>query len=146
MPTVSSMLENKGRHVWTIGPDQTVFDALLDMAEHGVGALVVVEHDQVVGILSERDYARKIILFNRTSRTTLVREIMTAPVVTCGLDWDAQRCMRVMTERRFRHLPVLEDGRLAGIVSIGDVVKSIIQDQQFTIEQLAAYMQMAPAG
>lgn len=144
MHSVRSILDEKGRGVFTVGPNQTVYEAILRMAEHGVGALVVTEHERVVGMLSERDYARKIILFNRASKSTLVREIMTSPVVTCDPGWDAQRCMRVMTERRFRHLPVLEHGRLAGIVSIGDAVKSVIRDQEYTIEQLALYMQMAP--
>ena len=124
MHTVQEILREKGDRVWTIGPQETVLEGLRAMAEHSVGALVVTERKEVVGILSERDYARKIILLGRTSAGTTVGEIMSSPVISAAPDWDVEDCMRVMTENRIRHLPVLERGELRGIVSIGDVVKA----------------------
>ena len=140
MHTVRDILKAKGTDVWRVGPDATVFDALQRMAEKEVGALVVMQGEQVVGLISERDYARKIILHGRTSPTTLVKEIMTTPVVYIHLDQAIEECMSLMTEKRTRHLPVIEDGKLVGIISIGDIVKSIIADQQFIIEQLVRYV------
>ena len=142
MHTVQEILREKGDRVWTIGPQETVLEGLRAMAEHSVGALVVTERKEVVGILSERDYARKIILLGRTSAGTTVGEIMSSPVISAAPDWDVEDCMRVMTENRIRHLPVLERGELRGIVSIGDVVKTIITHQHFVIEQLSRYMQV----
>ena len=110
------------------------------MAEKGIGALVVVDNGRVIGMLSERDYARNVILRGRSSRQTAVREIMTSPVHYTTLEQTAEECMEVMTEKRIRHLPVLEDGDLIGIISIGDLVKSIIDHQQFMIEQLENYI------
>ena len=141
MHTVRQILHEKGNRVWTIAPDETVFEAVRRMAEHGIGALVVVERGELSGIVSERDYARKIILKGRASPSTHVFEIMSSPVVTADMDWEVERCMREMTERRIRHLPVVEHGRLAGMVSIGDVVKAIISDQRFMIAQLEQYIQ-----
>lgn len=140
MQTVRDILKAKGPDVWRVEPDATVFDALQRMADKEVGALVVMQGEQVVGLISERDYARKIILHGRASPTTLVKEIMTTPVVYIHLDQAIEECMSLMTEKRIRHLPVLEGGKLVGIISIGDIVKSIIADQQFIIEQLVRYV------
>lgn len=140
MKSVRDILKVKGTEVWCVEPDATVFDALKRMAEKEVGALVVMEGAQVVGLISEREYARKIVLLGRTSPTTLVKEIMTSPVMYIHLDQTIEECMALMTEKRTRHLPVIEDGKLVGLISIGDIVKSIIADQQFTIEQLVRYI------
>jgi CBS domain-containing protein len=140
MKTVQQILDAKGYQVWLIHPDATVFEALKQMGEKEVGALAVVDDDRLAGIISERDYARKVILRGRTSRDTLVREIMTATVITTCLEQTVEECMAVMTQRRIRHLPVVEDGQLIGMISIGDLVKSIIAEQQFIIEQLETYI------
>ena len=140
MKKVRDILEIKGREVWSIGPSESVFDALKLMAEKGIGALVVLEAGKVVGIISERDYARKVILQGRSSPTTLVSEIMTARVAYAQLQQNIDECMAIMTERRIRHLPVIEDGLLIGVISIGDLVKSIIAEQRFIIEQLERYI------
>ena len=140
MQTIRDILKVKGTDVWCIEPDATVFDALQRMAEKEVGALVVTEGAQVVGLISEREYARKVVLAGRTSPTTLVREIMITPVMYIHLDQTIEECMSLMTEKRTRHLPVIEDGKLVGLISIGDIVKSIIADQQFLIEQLVRYV------
>jgi len=134
------ILESKGHEVWSIGPNESVFDALKLMAEKGIGALVVLEASKVVGIISERDYARKVILQGRSSPTTLVSEIMTPRVVYAQPQQNVDECMVIMTEKRIRHLPVMEEGRLVGVISIGDLVKSIIAEQQFLIEQLERYI------
>jgi CBS domain-containing protein len=138
--TVRDILKVKGSDVWCVEPDATVFDALQRMAEKEVGALVVTQGAQVVGLISERDYARKVILHGRASPTTLVREIMTSHVVYTHLDQSIEECMALVTEKRIRHLPVITEGKLVGIISIGDLVKSIIADQQFMIEQLVRYI------
>lgn len=140
MKTVRDILKVKGADVWCVEPDATVFDALQRMAEKEVGALVVTQGAQVVGLISERDYARKVILHGRASPTTLVREIMTSHVVYTHLDQSIEECMALVTEKRIRHLPVITEGKLVGIISIGDLVKSIIADQQFMIEQLVRYI------
>ncbi len=140
MKTVRDILKTKGSDVWSVEPDATVLDALQRMADKEVGALVVMQGEQIVGLISERDYARKIILHGRSSPTTLVREIMTSPVVYIHLDQPIEECMSLMTEKRTRHLPVMENGKLVGLISIGDIVKSIIADQQFIIEQLVRYV------
>lgn len=140
MKTVQQLLQAKGSEIWCIGPDATVFDAIKLMSEKEIGALVVTHNHAVIGILSERDYARKVLLKGRSSRNTPVRDIMSRNVVYAEPDQHVEHCMNVMTERRIRHLPVLEDGRLVGIVSIGDLVKSIISEQQETIEQLESYI------
>ncbi|HKA32792.1 MAG TPA: CBS domain-containing protein [Candidatus Binatia bacterium] len=137
---VSDILSTKGRNVWSIAPGDSVFDAMKLMAEKGVGALIVREDERVVGVISERDYARKVILEGRSSPTTEVREIMTAHVLYAGLEQTIEECMAVMTDKRVRHLPVLEQGRLIGVISIGDLVKAIISEQQFRIEQLEQYI------
>ncbi len=138
--TVRQLVHDKGVAVYTVSPDETVFRALELMAEHDVGALVVAEERRVVGVFSERDYARKVILLGRGSRDLAVREVMTGQVITIGPEQTVADCMRLMTDHRVRHLPVVEDGRLAGIVSIGDVVKAVMSEQEFLIEQLQEYI------
>jgi signal-transduction protein with cAMP-binding, CBS, and nucleotidyltransferase domain len=140
MITVKDILSEKGLKVWTISPDAKVLDALNLMAEKGLGALVVFEHDDIVGIVSERDYARKVILKGRHSHDTKVRDIMTAPVYGVHLETTADECMALMTDKHIRHLPVCKDGKLAGVISIGDVVKAIIGQQKVTIENLENYI------
>ena len=141
MKTVRQLLASKGTAVQTIGPDATVYEALEKMAEHDVGALVVLdESGNVVGLMSERDYARKVILVGRASRDMKVREIMTPEPQTVTSEQNVQACMEAMTDRRFRHLPVVENGQLAGIISIGDVVKTIMEEQRETIEELEHYI------
>lgn len=137
---VSDILSTKGRNVWSIEPGASVFDAMKLMAAKGVGALIVRDGERVVGVISERDYARKVILEGRSSRTTEVREIMTSHVLYAGPEQSIEECMAIMTDKRVRHLPVLEQGRLIGVISIGDLVKSIISEQQFRIEQLEQYI------
>ncbi|QDW66259.1 CBS domain-containing protein [Luteimonas granuli] len=146
MRTVRQLLESKGSEVFSIGPDAAVIDAIRLMAEKGIGALVVLEPGgRLAGIVSERDYARKIVLEGRSSRDTPVRDIMTADAVTVGLDDDAPACMQLVTERRIRHLPVVVDGKLVGLVSIGDLVKAVIEEQQFELEHLQRYIKSEPA-
>ena len=141
MTTVADILKAKpDPTVYTIDPATSVFAAVQLMAQKNIGALVVVERDQVVGMLSERDYARKIALMARTSRDTPLRNIMTSPVMYVRPQQTSEQCMALMTENRLRHLPVLEDGRLIGLISIGDLVKDIISEQQFIIEQLEHYI------
>ena len=140
MNTVRDILEVKGRLVWSVDLGSTVFDALSLMAEKEIGALVVLDEARVAGIISERDYARKVILHGRASPTTRVEEIMTSHVAYTHLDQSIEECMAIMTDKRIRHLPVLQDGKLIGIISIGDLVKAIIADQKFMIEQLERYI------
>ena len=144
MKTAKNILDSKGRDVHTVRPDDTVLTALGLMAEHNVGALVVVENEELVGIISERDYARKVILKGKFSKDTPVSEIMEKRVHCISSTQIVDACMALMTEHRIRHLPVLELGRLAGLVSVGDVVKAIIEDQKFTIEQLEHYIAGTP--
>ncbi len=140
MKNVARLLDEKGTDVWTIEPEASVYRALEVMAGHGVGALVVLEDDRPVGIMSERDYARKVILLDRGSRDTTVSEIMTSELKTVTRDQTIQDCMELMTEQRIRHLPVVEDDELIGIISIGDVVRAVISEQQYLIEQLEGYI------
>ncbi len=144
MKTAKNILDSKGRDVHTVRPDDTVLTALGLMAEHNVGALVVVENEELVGIISERDYARKVILKGKFSKDTPVSEIMEKRVHCISSTQIVDACMALMTEHRIRHLPVLEMGRLAGLVSVRDVVKAIIEDQKFTIEQLEHYIAGTP--
>jgi CBS domain-containing protein len=138
--TVRDVLTVKGRDVWTVDLEATVFEALSRMAEKEIGALMVMDGPRLVGIISERDYARKVILHGRASPTTLVKEIMTSHVVYTHLGQSIEECMALVTEKRIRHLPVIDEGNLVGVVSIGDLVKSIISDQKFVIEQLVRYI------
>lgn len=140
MAKVRDILNVKGRDVWSIEPDASVYDAMRLMADKGVGALLVMEGEKLAGIISERDYARKVILQGRSSRTTQVSEIMISRVAYAELDQDIEECMAVITEERVRHLPVIETGRVVGVISIGDLVKSIIDEQKFMIEQLVRYI------
>jgi CBS domain-containing protein len=141
MHTVGQILRKKGHDIWSVGPDTTVYEALQMMADKNVGALVVLENGELVGIFSERDYARKIVLQGKTSRQTAVSEIMTSRVNCVHPEQTTDECMALMTAKHIRHLPVLdEDDRLIGVISIGDVVKAIISDQEFVIEQLENYI------
>jgi CBS domain-containing protein len=140
MITVKDILDRKGHTAWTIGPEAKVRDALELMAKKGLGALVVVEKDDIVGIMSERDYARKVILMGRQSQDTPVKDIMTAEVYGVHLETTAEECMALMTDKHIRHLPVCKEGKLAGVISIGDVVKAIIGQQKVTIENLENYI------
>ena len=137
--TVGQMLKGKpGVH--SVGPGNSVYHALRIMADRNIGAVLVLSGDRIEGILSERDYARKVMLLGKSSTDTLVSEIMTTDVVTVEPTWTADQCMALMTDRRVRHLPVLEQGRLVGIVSIGDVVRAVVDEQQFTIASLESYI------
>lgn len=140
MASVELLLQEKGRAVHTIAPGDSVFSALERMAEHDIGALPVVEEGKLAGLVSERDYARKVILHGHASRELKVREIMTTGVACASPDDTVGHCMALMTEKRIRHLPVVVDGELVGLVSIGDLVKSIIDEQQFVIEQMTQYI------
>ena len=140
MIAVKSILDKKGWGAWTISPDAKVIDALRIMAEKNVGALVVIEKDNIVGIISERDYARKIILKGLQSNDIPVRDIMTAQVYHVYSDTTAEQCMALITEKHIRHLPVRNQGKLAGIISIGDIVKAITTDQKITIENLEDFI------
>lgn len=141
MKTVHQLLAKKGHSVWSIGADATVRDAIAVMARKDVGALVVLEGERLVGLIAERHYARRVVLKGKTSAATLVRDIMDTSVVTVRPFESVEACMALMTETRVRHLPVLDDGRLVGIISIGDLVQSIIGDQKITIKQLEQYIQ-----
>ena len=138
--TVRHLLNEKGHDVFTIGPDNTVFEAIQKRADQNAGSLVVIEDGHPIGIITERHYARNVFLKGRASRTTRVRDIMEAKVLYAHLDQTVEECMAVMTEKRVRHLPVIDQGKLIGIVSIGDLVKSIISKQQFVIDQLVQFI------
>lgn len=136
---VSQIIRNKS-DVWWVGPEETVFAALEKMAEKDIGALVVMKDNKLVGIFSERDYARKVILRGRSSKTTLVGELMTKDVFTVTPDTSIKDCMTLATEKRIRHLPVVDKGKVVGMVTIGDIVKAIISDQQLLIDQMENYI------
>lgn len=140
MTTISQILQVKGSDVWSVTPDTTVYDALKLMADKNLGAVVVLEGEVLVGIFSERDYARKVILKGKASRETLVKEIMSADVITLRPEQSIEECMALMTHKRIRHLPVIDNNKLIGVISIGDVVKAIISDQEYTIKQLENYI------
>jgi len=140
MKLVCHLLDSKGRDIVSIAPDASVLDAIRLMSDRGIGALVVMDGDSLAGILTERDYARKVILKGRASDATEVREIMTTDVITTTSSESVDKCMNTVTEKRIRHLPVVDEGRLIGIISIGDLVKAIISDQQQAIEQLEHYI------
>jgi CBS domain-containing protein len=144
MTTVRQVLKTKPPGVWTVGPEATVYETLTLMAQMNIGAVLVIEEDALVGIFSERDYARKVILMGRSSRDTTVGELMSHPVVSVNPDIPIEACMALMTERHFRHLPVIEEGRLIGVVSIGDIGKAIIADQRIAIRDLETYITGAP--
>ena len=138
--TVGHILAYKGQDIWSVPADMAVFDALSMLAEKNIGALVVVADGSLVGIISERDYARKVALADKSSRDMVVSQIMTPNPVTVTSSDTVGECMGLMTENRFRHLPVVDDGELKGVVSIGDVVRAVIEEQKFLIEQLESYI------
>ena len=138
--TVRQLINRKGHSIWSIQQNKTVFEALELMAEKEIGALLIFDGEQMVGIFSERDYARKVILQGRSSETTRVEQIMSTEIVTAAPEQTVKECMTVMTEKRIRHLPVVADDRVVGLISIGDLVQAIISDQQQAIEQLENYI------
>ena len=140
MKLVKHLLDRKGRHIISVAPDTSVFDAIKLMADKMVGSLVVIQDDKLLGIVSERDYARKVIIRGRSSESTKVSEIMTADVITTTSAHTVNECMNQMTEKKIRHLPVVEDNQVIGMISIGDLVEAIISDQQEEIEQLEHYI------
>ena len=140
MKTVKELLDEKGREVWSVHPDTSVFDALKLMADKNLGALAVIADGRLVGMFSERDYTRKVVLLGRASRDTAVSEIMETRVVYAGPENTVEECMALMTDKRVRHLPVFQGEELVGLISIGDVVKEMISEQQFIIEQLERYI------
>lgn len=140
MASVKQILQGKGHEVWCIGPDASVYDAIEMMAAKEIGALVVMEGESLVGVLSERDYARKVELEGRSSKGTKIREIMTSRVAYARPDQSVQDCMAMMTEKRVRHLPIMDGDKVLGMISIGDLVKSIIEEQQHVIDQLEQYI------
>jgi CBS domain-containing protein len=143
---VSSILRHKGNGVWSIAPDASVYQAISIMAEKGIGALPVVADGRLIGILSERDYARKVVLQSRSSKDTLVSEIMTTPVVSVSPSNTVEDCMRTMTLQRIRHLPVVDEGKILGIVSIGDLVRKVISTQGEIIQHLEEYISGRPSA
>ena len=138
---IRHLLEQKDRKVWTIGPDATVLDAMAKMADKNVGSLVVMEGERLVGIITERHYSRNVVLKGKTSPTTLVREIMETNVIHVRPEQSVELCMTLMTDKRVRHLPVVEDTKVIGIVSIGDLLKYVISKKEFAIDQLEHYIQ-----
>ena len=140
MKLVQHLLDNKGRDIISISPDASVLDAIKLMADKGIGALVVIDGGDLKGIVTERDYARKVIIKGRASDTTPVADIMTADVITASSQQTVNECMEMMTTKKCRHLPVVDDGDLVGMISIGDLVQAIISDQQEEIEQLEHYI------
>lgn len=140
MHSIRQILEEKGGAIWSVSPEDTVFDAIRQMAERGIGALLVMDGERIEGIISERDYARKVILEGRSSRETRVRQIMSPKVVTISPTDTAESGLALMTRRRIRHLPVVEEEQVIGVVSIGDLVNAVIGDQQHLIEQLEHYI------
>jgi CBS domain-containing protein len=140
MELIKNLIKAKGQEIWSIEPDASVFDAVKLMAEQGVGALMVMKGKKLVGVISERDYARKVILKDRSSKETYVEEIMTTRVVYAHPEQNVKECMTLMTEKHIRHLPIMVEEKILGVVSIGDLVKSIIAQQQLTIKQLEQYV------
>ena len=140
MEPVKHVLKEKGHGIFSISPDASVFEAIELMAEKEVGALLVLEAGKLAGIISERDYTRKVILKGKSSRETLVKNIMTSPVICTDVDQDVQNCMGLMTKKNIRHLPVLENNRLVGVVSLGDLVRAIIAEQESEIRGLESYI------
>jgi CBS domain-containing protein len=138
--TVYDILHNKGGEILTAKPGESVYDAIRLMGERNIGALVVMENDEVIGVISERDYSRKVVLQGRTSRDTQVGEIISRPVITVRSKDGIEKCMQLMTSNRIRHLPVVDDGRLVGVISMGDLVSWVMMSQRHTIEQLHGYI------
>jgi CBS domain-containing protein len=145
MKTVREILSNKGNQIWTINQESTVFKALIIMADKSIGALLVVDNNgNPVGVMSERDYARKVILVGKSSKETMVKEIMSSKVIYITPDRSPEECLALMTNKRIRHLPVLDNGKLTGFISIGDVVKAVLDEKEFTIDQLVHYIKDTP--
>jgi CBS domain-containing protein len=144
MKTVREVIQNKDGNVFTISPRSTVFEALKLMSDKNIGALIVMENERVQGIISERDYARKVILFGKFSRDITVEEIMSSTIFYVGMDSHIDECMAIMINKHIRHLPVMEEGKLLGIISIGDVVKVVIDEREFVIDQLLHYISGKP--
>ena len=140
MTTLEILLQGKGHDVWSVHPDDTVLDAIKMLAEKDIGALIVIKDDKPVGIFTARDYARNVYLKGKSSLDTAVRDVMVAPVICVKPDQTVDECMALMTAKRFRHLPIMDGDELVGMVSIGDLVKSVITEQQFTIEQMEQYI------
>jgi CBS domain-containing protein len=140
MVSVRQLLSRKGAEVWSIDAEEPVLEAIQMMADRRVGALPVTRNGELVGVVSERDYARKVILLGRSSAETPVWQIMSSPVITVTPAEDARKCMQLMTEKRIRHLPVVDGGRMIGVISIGDLVRAVIEDQEQTIEQLERFI------
>ena len=140
MTTLKMLLKGKGHDVWAVHPDDTVLDAIKMLAEKDIGALIVIKDDKPVGIFTERDYARNVYLKGKSSLDTAVRDVMVGPVICVKPDQTVDECMALMTAKRFRHLPIMDGDELVGMVSIGDLVKSVIAEQQFTIEQMEQYI------
>lgn len=140
MARVKQLLQGKGHDVWSIGPEASVYDAIAKMAQEEVGALVVLEGESLIGVVSERDYARKVVLQGRSSKDTKIKDIMTTRVAYARPDQSVEDCMAMMTEKRIRHLPVMDGDKLLGVISIGDLVKFIIEEQKHVIEQLEQYI------
>ena len=140
MTSIQQLLEGKGSEFWSTTPDASVYDALLLLAEKNIGALVVLQNEELAGVVSERDYARKVVLSGKTSMETPVEEIMTEEVITIGTETTVDEAMALMTDKHIRHLPVVKGGTVVGIVSIGDLVKAVIADREFTIDQMEKYI------
>ena len=140
MKLVSDILNSKGHDVWAVKPDDTVFDSLQLMADKGVGALLVMDGEKLAGIVTERDYARKVILEGKSSKNSTISDIMTKRVLCVAPERTIEECMALMTDKRARHLPVVDDGRVVGVLSIGDLVKAILSEQQVLIDQLQHYI------
>ena len=138
--TVASILRYKGRHVWSVGPEESVFQAISLMADKGIGALVVIADEKLVGIISERDYARKVVLQGKSSKDTRVEDIMSSPVFYVGPNHTVDECMRIVSDKRIRHLPVVQGEKVIGVVSIGDLVRKVISTQGETIQYLHEYI------
>lgn len=140
MGKVRNIIQTKGNNVYSVSPDTTVYNALMLMLEKGIGALLIIDDGNFIGIFTERDYARKLIVKGKSSKDTLISDVMTTNPITVTLDTSIEDCMKLMSERKFRHLPVVDDGKLEGLISVGDVVKFIIEEQKFIIENLEQYI------
>lgn len=140
MGKVRNIIHTKGNNVYSVPSNTTVYNALMLMLEKGIGALLIIDDDNFIGIFTERDYARKLIVKGKASKDTLIKDVMTTNPITVTLDTSIEDCMKLMSERKFRHLPVVDDGKLEGLISVGDVVKFIIEEQKFIIENLEQYI------